>query len=346
MKLSQVFLTSQFQQQSVSMGLHAITTFAVFAGTVLGHSPSSSAFAQSVNATTDGRTVEPRFNIGELAVATPQLSTLVSLAKTCQLVDPLTYPGGNVTLFAPTNDAFKKFIGDGPLPQTCSEELKSILLYHVADGKMKSIDFGDTKAYTTYRYPYNSSRPDNELIEPVFVKSDNSGVIVNRKSSVVKADIDATNGIIHVIDTVLLPDSSGTVVDALSKREAFDSLVKAAVASNLAKSLAVIPDLTIFAPVNEAFEQVGSPSPDVLSKVLLNHILGSRVRSTQLVKGYQQALTLNGDSLTVFGELNGFTIFGSGQTPLDAGRITATDISTKNGIIHTISKVLIPANVK
>ncbi|MEY3901771.1 MAG: hypothetical protein RL189_1077 [Pseudomonadota bacterium] len=346
MNVFQVFSASHSQLQRFTRGLHAVTVVSVVTGMVFGQSSRSVAFAQSGIGAIDESSAEPRSNIGELAIANPQLSTLVSLAKICKLVDFLTNPGANVTLFAPTNEAFKNFIGDGALPQTCSEELKSILLYHVVDEKLNSGDFGVTKAYTTYSYPYNPRVLDREPIEPVFVKSDNSGITVNRKSSVVKADVDATNGVIHIIDDVLLPDLYGTVVDALSKRQAFDSLVKAAVASNLAKSLAVIPDLTIFAPVNEAFAQVGSPSSEVLSKVLLSHVLGSRVRSSQLVKGYQQALTLNGDSLTIFGDMYGFTIFGSGQTPLDAGRITSTDIVTKNGIIHTISEVLIPSNIK
>jgi uncharacterized surface protein with fasciclin (FAS1) repeats len=122
---------------------------------VFGQSPRSVAFAQSGIGAIDESSAEPRSNIGELAIANPQLSTLVSLAKLCKQVDFLTNLGANVTLFAPTNEAFKNFIGDGALPQTCSEELKSILLYHVVDEKLNSGDFGVTKAYTTYSYPDN-----------------------------------------------------------------------------------------------------------------------------------------------------------------------------------------------
>jgi transforming growth factor-beta-induced protein len=254
-------------------------------------------------------------------------------------VDLLAEPNINVTVFAPTNEAFNKLLGDKPLPETCSEDLKAILLYHIAIGKLNSEAFGNTKGFQTYLFPYS---PD---VEQVFVKSEDSGVRINQSSTVTSANIEASNGIVHIIDTVLVPDQIGTIVEALGKREQFNTLVKAAVASNLATTLAVAPDLTVFAPVNEAFKAVGTPAPDVLTKVLLHHVLGTRVFSSQLKAGYQQAPTLNSDSLTIFGDSSGFSIFGSGQSPTNAGRITATDVRTKNGIIHTISKVLIPANV-
>jgi transforming growth factor-beta-induced protein len=280
------------------------------------------------------------YNLAELATRTSNLSTLVSLASTCNLVGVLADPATNITVFAPTNQAFSKLLGDGPLPETCSDQLKATLLYHIAPGQLRSDAFGETRGFQTLLSQSASS------VEQLFIKSDDSGVKINQSSRVSSANIQASNGLVHLIDTVLIPDQNGTVVDALSKREEFASLVKAAVAVNLASALSETPDLTVFAPVNQAFEAVGSPSSEVLTKVLLHHVLGSRVLSSQIVTGSQQAGTLNGDSLTIFGDDQGFAIFGSGQSLADAGRIVATDITTKNGIIHTISKVLIPANIQ
>jgi transforming growth factor-beta-induced protein len=280
------------------------------------------------------------YNLAELATRTSDLSTLVSLASTCNLVGVLADPATNVTVFAPTNQAFSKLFGDGPLPETCSDELKATLLYHIAPGQLRSDAFGDTQGFQTLLSQPASSG------EQVFIKSDDSGLKINQSSTVNSGNIEASNGLVHIIDTVLIPDQNGTVVDALSKREEFTSLVTAAVAANLASALSETPDLTVFAPVNQAFEAVGSPNSEVLTKVLLHHVLSSRILSSQLAAGSQQAATLNGDSLTIVGDDQGFAIFGSGQSISDAGRIIATDITTKNGIIHTISKVLLPANIK
>lgn len=289
----------------------------------------------TANANAQSREIGPQFNFAEIAVATPELSTLVALASKCDLVVFLADQNTSGTLFAPTNDAFRKLLGDGPLPETCSEDLKDILLTQVALTNLPSSRIGKSAAYKTYLFG-----------DELFVKAENNTVKVNQSATVVKADLAATNGTIHIIDTVLMPDKFGTIVDALSKREEFNALVKAAVASNLATTLAIAPNITVFAPLNEAFSEVGSLSVPNLSKVLLNHVLGNRVRSEQLVKGYQQVQSLNEEPITIFGNNSGFTIFGSGQTPLSAGRIIATDIGTKNGVIHTISKVLIPANIK
>jgi transforming growth factor-beta-induced protein len=319
-----------------------ITSIAAAASLAL-LAPFASACGKDAKAATPQQRAEKSqlagYNLAELATRTSDLSTLVSLASACNLVGVLADPATNVTVFAPTNQAFAKLFGDGPLPETCSDQLKSTLLYHIAPGQLRSDAFGQTRGFDTLLSQSAQSG------EKLFIKADDSGVKINQSSSVSSANIQASNGLVHIIDTVLMPDQNGTVVDALSKREEFASLVTAAVAANLASALSETPDLTVFAPVNQAFEAVGTPSSDVLTKVLLHHVLGSRVLSNQLVAGSQQAATLNGDSLTIFGDEQGFAIFGSGQSLSDAGRIIATDITTKNGIIHTISKVLLPTNI-
>lgn len=343
MNLSQFTVKNRYLPRLRPSRLKALVSLVTLSGvSVLGLS--AGALGQSVEGTPAGTSRESsnsaRYNLAELAVRIPSLSTLVSLASTCQLVGFLADPNINATVFAPSNEAFNKFLGNKPLPDTCNDDLKSVLLYHIAVGKFYAEEFGKTKGYQTYLFPYSQE------VEQVFVKAVHGAVRVNRNSTVSSADIEASNGIVHIIDTVLTPDKVGTIVDALSKREQFQSLVTAAVAARLETTLAVVPNLTLFAPVNEAFEAVGSPAPDALKKILLHHVLGSRVLAYQLVSGYQQEPTLNSDSLTIFGDGDGFAIFGSGQSPLDAGRITFTDVITRNGVIHTISRVLLPANLQ
>lgn len=130
-------------------------------------------------------------NIIETAVGNPDFTTLVTALKTAELVDTLSGTGP-FTVFAPTNEAFKKLP-----PETLDaaladpEQLKTILTYHVVAGKVMSADVMKLTEATT--------------VEGHMLKIDTaSGVKVNN-AHVTSADIECTNGVIHVIDTVLLP---------------------------------------------------------------------------------------------------------------------------------------------
>lgn len=131
-------------------------------------------------------------NIVELASANPEFSTLVTAIKTAGLVDTLSAPGP-YTVFAPTNDAFAK-LPAGTLENLLKnpEQLKAVLTYHVVAGNVKAADVVKLTSATTV----------NGKAVPITV----TGEIVNvGPAQVTKTDIAATNGTIHVIDTVLVP---------------------------------------------------------------------------------------------------------------------------------------------
>jgi uncharacterized surface protein with fasciclin (FAS1) repeats len=131
--------------------------------------------------------------IVDVAAAAPQFSTLVAAVKAAGLAATLSGPGP-FTVFAPTNDAFAKLPAgtvDTLLKPENKAKLRAILLYHVVPGSVKSTDLKSGDVETADK-------------EPIKVVIDGSTVKIN-DATVTKADIPASNGVIHVIDTVLLP---------------------------------------------------------------------------------------------------------------------------------------------
>lgn len=131
-------------------------------------------------------------NIIDTAVGDPQFSTLVTAIKTANLVDTLS-GAGPFTVFAPTNEAFKKLapeVLDAVLADP--EKLKSVLTYHVVAGKVMSADVMNLTEATT--------------VEGSTVAIDTKQGVKINTAKVTSADIECTNGVIHVIDTVLMPE--------------------------------------------------------------------------------------------------------------------------------------------
>jgi transforming growth factor-beta-induced protein len=164
-----------------------------------------------------------------------------------------------------------------------------------------------------------------------------AGVKLNGSISVTLPDVEASNGVIHVIDGVLTPTSA---VDIALNNSNFTYLVEAVLKAGLAETLSGEGPFTIFAPTNEAFEQLftdlgvsGIADIDVetLTSVLTYHVVEGNVLSTDLSDG--NVPTLNGD---ITFSINGsVTINGTSQ-------VVATDIQGTNGVVHVIDKVLLP----
>jgi len=164
------------------------------------------------------------------------------------------------------------------------------------------------------------------------------GIKLNKETAVTKADINLSNGVIHVIDKVLLPP---TVVGIASENDSFSILVQAVVKAGLAETLSGTGPFTIFAPTNAAFTalfaQLGvSGIADLtaaqLIPILKYHVVSGNVLSTMLSNG--QVQTLNG-SITV--------VLSPSPSINGTSKIVATDIQASNGVIHVIDKVLLPA---
>jgi transforming growth factor-beta-induced protein len=270
-------------------------------------------------------------NIVDVASADPNFSILVAALTKAGLAGTLQ-GDGPFTVFAPTNAAFASLLADlgiSSLDDLSAETLKPILLYHVLGGKVLSTDL--TSGYVSTL----SSGPDQTKIS---LEVDKQNVRLNGSSSITTADIMASNGVIHVIDKVLLPP---TVVGLAINNPDFSILVEAVVKADLAGTLNGTGPFTVFAPTNEAFEAlfmqlgvsgIADLTKDQLTPILLYHVVSGNVLSTQLTTG--DVNTLNG-SLSVN--------VGSSVTLNGSIKVLVADVQGTNGVVHAIDKVLLPS---
>ena len=279
-------------------------------------------------------------DIVQIAAGNSDFSILVAALQKAELVSALQGEGP-FTVFAPTNAAFEKLLSE--LGITSDQllnhpQLKEILLYHVVSGQVLSSNLQNGMTAMTLS--------NQELTVNL-----EDGVKINT-SNVVAADLMATNGVIHVIDTVLVPptfklDSSSnqpnTVVDVALSSSDFSMLVSLLQKADLVEALQGEGPFTVFAPTNDAFNQLldtlGISASDLmnqpdLSKVLLYHVISGKVLSSDLSDGLK-ADTLNGEQVT----------FDLKNNPMvNNSHITAVDIEAGNGVVHVIDTVLVPEN--
>ncbi|QFZ55291.1 fasciclin domain-containing protein [Oceanihabitans sp. IOP_32] len=290
-------------------------------------------------------------NIVELAQGSPTLSNLVAALQAADgdLVSVLSGTGP-FTVLAPTDEAFAAFLDDNnfaTLADVPAAVLTQILLNHVITGKTMASDLIAAGAgYTST----NAAGPGESNLSLYFNTS--SGVVFNGISTVDTPDIEARNGVIHIVDKVIgLP----TVVTFATADPNFSTLVSALTtltpATDFVATLSTPFDtapapFTVFAPTNDAFAKLAAvPAEPVLTQVLLHHVIGeANVRSADLTpNGDTTAATLQGDSVTITlpgtnGNIADMTD-GAGNTGIG---ITAVDVQASNGVIHVIDTVLLP----
>jgi transforming growth factor-beta-induced protein len=280
-----------------------------------------------------GAEEEPQ-SIADIASANDNFTSLVAALAKAELVETMDGEG-SFTVFAPTNEAFQNLFNDlgvMGIEDISKETLTQVLLYHVLGAKVMSGDI--TPGYVE---TLATNSPD---MDPVALKIDtDGGVYLNKETMVTTADIEAFNGVIHIIDKVLLPPN---VVDIAIANNSFEHLVAAVVKADLAGTLSGNGPFTIFAPTDEAFEAlfealgvdgIDDLSAETLTPILLYHVVSGNVRSDQVSTG--MVATLNENNKLDIDTSSGVTI--NGDT-----NVTATDIQGTNGVIHVIDKVLLP----
>jgi len=282
----------------------------------------------------DDPQMDEAMNIVQVASSNQDFSILVDALAKANLVSTLE-GSGPFTVFAPTNDAFAALLNDlgaSSLDDISVDALTPILLNHVVSGKIQSTDLS-----TGYVPTANANGPGDSRVS-IYVNISN-GVKINSNIDVITADLPASNGIIHVINKVILPT---TVVDIAVQNDNFTSLVQAlsAAEGDLVAVLNGSGPFTVFAPVNSAFDAISGVvaglSPSDLAGVLTYHVVSGNVMSADLTNG-QVVNTLNGT----------FTVDLSGNTPKikdaagNTANIIATDVQGTNGVVHVIDAVLL-----
>lgn len=270
-------------------------------------------------------------SIAAIASADPQFSTLVEALTKAGLATTLDQ-SGTYTVFAPTNDAFKALfakLGVSGIDQLSADALRPILLYHVLGSK--AISTGLSSGYVSTLSPAIGGRFVSLKVDVM------SGVKLNSSAMVSKADIMASNGVIHVIDQVLLPP---TVADLAVANSSFTTLVSALSGAGLVPALSnPAGTFTVFAPTNEAFAELAS-LPQDLKPILLYHVLGSTVYANGVTTGYAKTLSTYMDY-----PMDMYLNTTSGVKINNSATVVAADVVGTNGVIHVIDKVLLPPSV-
>ena len=269
-------------------------------------------------------------DIVDTAVEAGSFKTLAAALQAAGLVDALK-GDGPFTVFAPTDEAFAKLPAgtvESLLKPGAKDKLVGILTYHVVSGKVPASKVVGLSGATTL----NGQRVD--------IKVDGGKVSVDG-ANVVKTDIMCDNGIIHVIDSVILPASDDLPTTA-SKAGSFGTLLAAAKAAGLVDALAGEGPLTVFAPTDEAFAKLPEGTVATLLKpeskaklaaILKYHVVPGRVYSTDALAA-GKAKTLEGSTVTIK--------VVNGAAKVNDANLVATDIDASNGVIHVIDSVILP----
>jgi transforming growth factor-beta-induced protein len=296
---------------------------------------------------TTPETVPAVGDIVEVASSTEGFSTLVAAVSAAGLVETLQ-GDGPFTVFAPTDDAFAA-LPEGLLDALLLPENKTtlvqILTYHVVAGKVMAADV---------------TAGDVPTVEgsPIAVTVD-GGVMLNGSANVIATDVAASNGVIHVIDAVIVPPSvdvesllapmtteaameePGDIVAVASAAEGFSTLVAAVSAAGLVETLQGEGPFTVFAPTDDAFAALPAglvdalllpENKDILVQILTYHVVAGKVMAADVAAGDVPSVEGSPITITVDG---GVMLNGSAN-------VVATDVEASNGVIHVIDAVILP----
>ena len=268
-------------------------------------------------------------DIVETAIDAGKFKTLAAALGAAGLVETMK-GAGPFTVFAPTDEAFAK-LPAGTVAELIKPEnkakLTAILTYHVVSGKVMAADVVKVKGAVSL----NGQRIDVAVAD---------GSVSVDKSKVLATDIACSNGVIHIIDTVLMP-ATENIPAVATKAGSFKTLLAAVKAAGLVETLSGTGPFTVFAPTDDAFAKLGTTVADLLkpenkaklASILTYHVVSGRVYSEAAVEA-KAAKTVQGDSIKI-------TANDKGAFVNDA-KIVATDIDASNGVIHVIDTVLLP----
>ena len=286
----------------------------------------SLAFASSASAST----------VGDILERNEQFTTLNSVLQMAGLSEALQGED-QLTVLAPVNKAFEQVA-----PETLdtllndTELLTSVLTYHVIEGRVDLFSALREREAATLN------------AQEVTFTIRNLGFLVN-DARIMFPNVGASNGIIHVIDSVLVPNLPDpepapvekSIAEIAAGDERFSTLVTALEATDLVDVLAGEGEFTVFAPTNEAFAALGEETvsalledTEALKNILLYHIVQGTVVDATTAAGLGQAEMANGDVLKI--EKDGASLM------VGNAKVIITDIKATNGIIHVIDTVLVP----
>lgn len=308
-------------------GTSLLASLGITAALLAGCSAATTASPATMSPAAATTSARAQMDIVDTAVANGSFTTLAKLLGSADLVTTLK-GAGPFTVFAPTDAAFAK-LDKATLDALAMDpaKLKTVLAYHVVPGKVLAADVKSGPVQTVAGTPFNVSM---------------SGTSVKIDSATLTAtDVLASNGVIHVIDSVLIPASVAQkdIVDTAVAAGGFTTLAKLLTAAGLVDTLKGAGPFTVFAPTDEAFAKIDKATLDALANdkakltaVLTYHVVAGRVPAADVRAG--QAPTVNGQPITI--SISGGTVM------VDTAKVIKADVLATNGIIHVIDSVLLP----
>lgn len=277
-------------------------------------------------------TAAAKSTIVDTAIAAGSFKTLVAAVQAAGLVETLNGTGP-FTVFAPTDEAFAKLPAgtvETLLKPENKAKLAAILTYHVVPGTVKAAEVVKLTTAGTV----NGQRVD--------IKVDGAKVTVDG-ATVTATDIGCSNGVIHVIDTVILP-VDGTIVDIAAKNGSFNTLVAAVKAAGLVETLSGKGPFTVLAPTDAAFAKLPPGTLEMLLKpenkkqlvdILTYHVVPG-------VAAYSDAVVKMTEVPTVLGSPIAVKVAG-GKVMLNGSTVVIADVEASNGVIHAVDTVILPS---
>jgi uncharacterized surface protein with fasciclin (FAS1) repeats len=269
-------------------------------------------------------------DIIDVARSAGQFNTLLAALDAAGLTHTIA-DDGPFTVFAPTDEAFAQ-LPSGTVESLLQREnrgqLQAILKYHVVSGRVMALDVKNLRSASTLEGQRVSISHDG-------------GMIGIDNATVTAADIRAQNGIIHVIDEVLTPETQ-TIPEIAEGAGVFNTLLAAVGAAGLGETLTEGGPFTVFAPTDEAFARLPDGTVESLleeenlprlAEILKYHVVSGRVYADQALEA-RRAGTLAGAPIRIR--------VADGGVQVNDSRVTATDIDASNGVIHVIDAVLLP----
>jgi transforming growth factor-beta-induced protein len=287
-----------------------------------------------------------------------RFTTLLAAVETADLAGALTDPEATLTVFAPTNTAFENFIAENGIADAAAllaaPNLADILLYHVLGVQVPSsaIAAGSSSAPALY------DNDEGGMGEEIYISNNGeNGIFLNGYAEVIIPDLEEANGVVHVIDAVLVPPTesiAGIVVAAATAEENAQFTLLLAALQNADETGGSLVDLlssedgtyTVFAPTDQAFIDAGfadvaaieAADAATLRTILLYHVVPAAVFSTDLSSGAVE--TAGGGEITI-NVADPVTITDNSEASTDAEVIDVNILAT-NGVIHVINQVLLP----
>ncbi|MGK7395685.1 MAG: fasciclin domain-containing protein [Candidatus Cyclobacteriaceae bacterium M3_2C_046] len=284
---------------------------------------------------------DPQQNVVELASSNNNLSTLVSAIQAADLESTLS-SGGPFTIFAPSNAAFDA-VDDDFLNDLLADQdrLAAVLQYHVTSGSFTSDQL--------------SNGPISTLLtgETLNITVSGGNVTINDNAGVTTPNLEASNGIVHIIDAVLLPESEQLepILDIAAATPDLSTLTSAITSfPDIVTALQGDGPFTVFAPTNAAFEsfiagddRFGSLEDipdDVLAQVLQYHVVsGSAVFANDISAGESSVTALQGEDISI--DKDGSTVTLNGNAT-----VVIPDVRATNGVVHVIDEVILPPTLQ